>query len=283
MRTIRFEPRAVAFLDILGFKELVREAHDGAAGLKRLSRLIHKLRSNAPLNRGVDPAVPQDLHPRSLEISDSIILSAPLTHPDHALYWGLAIMVMRCSQIASILLEEGYLLTGAINIGPIEHTQRNIVGLAYQDAYLLQSKVESPAIVLCPDAAEKWRASPYRVGLSPLCLRRSVTFKTKDAEGRPTLEDRETEIVNIFEPTYMNSVRSIGTRGPAPPIDDAWLSDSINRIEALTNENLKRFAPGSPQEKPSVLAKWQWLGQLFREQGKPGLQERYTVHHELIA
>ena|ERR1700722_18521796 len=164
MRTIKFSLRAVAFLDILGFKELVLDAHASASGLKRLSRLIQKLRSNAPLNRVVNSGAPRALHPLSLEVSDSIILSTPLTHPDHPSYCGLAILVMRCAQIAAILLEEGYLLTGAINIGSIQHTGRNIVGNAYQHAYANQSAVGSPAIILCPDAAAAWQSSMYRIG-----------------------------------------------------------------------------------------------------------------------
>jgi hypothetical protein len=282
MRTIKFSPRAVAFLDILGFKELVLDAHASASGLKRLSRLIQKLRSNAPLNRVLDPGVPRALHPLSLEISDSIILSTPLRHPDHPTYWGLAILVMRCAQIAALLLEEGYLLNGAINIGSIQHTGRNIVGKAYQDAYANQSAVCSPAIILCPDAAAAWQNSMYRIGQSTLCLRRSVVFKGKDANGRSTLAAREAEIVNVFEPTYMNSVRAIGKKGRAPIMDDAWLSDCIDRIDASISQNLKHFGPGTPAHNDAVLAKWTWLQELFRDQGKPGIEQQFSVHPALI-
>jgi len=277
VRTIKFSPRAVAFLDILGFKELVLDADARATGLKRLSRLIQKLRSNTPLNRVVNPGVPRDLHPRSLEISDSIILSTPLTHPDHTNYWGLAILVMRCAQIAAILLEEGYLLTGAINMGSVQHTGRNVIGKAYQEAYANQSAVSSPAIILCPDAAVAWQKSMYRIGQSTLCLRRSVVFKRKDAEGKPTRENREVEIVNVFEPTYMNSVRAISTRGPAPLMDDAWLSACIDRIESTIAHNLARFGPGTPTRDDAVLDKWTWLQKLFRDQGRGGIEEQLSM------
>jgi hypothetical protein len=282
MRTIKFSDRAVAFLDILGFKELVRDAHDGAAGLKRLSRLMSKIQSNVPLNRLVNPSVPRDLHPLSLEISDSIILSTPMVHPDVRNYWGLAILVMRCSQLAAILLEEGYLLTGAINCGDIQHTRRNIVGKAYQDAYLMQSTVCSPAIVLCPDAAEAWQKSLYQIGQSTSCVRRAVTFKAKEPDDKPVLQERDAEIVNIFEPTYMNSVRAIGKKGPTPAIDDKWLTGSIARIESTIAANLVRFAPGTPTHNASVLAKWKWLDRLFHDQGKPGLELYFSMRPDLI-
>jgi hypothetical protein len=282
MKTLRFSHRAVAFLDILGFKDLVREAHVKRPALERLSRLMHKIQSNAPLNRGVNPGVPLPLHPKATEISDSIVLSTPLRHRQDPNYWGLPIMVMRCSQIASILLEEGYLLTGAINIGPIRHTQRNIIGEAYQDAYSKQSTLSSPAIVLCRAAAAQWEASDYRVGLSSLCLRRSVKFKGKAADGRPTIEEHDVEIVNIFEADYMNSVRVIDNPGPIPPMDDAWLSGCITRIEGTINQNMARFASGAPEHNPSILAKWEWFAQLFHDGGKPGIQQHYSVHPNLI-
>ena len=143
VRTIKFSERAVACIDLAGFKNLVREAHASTGARRKLSRLMRTIRSNEPLNRVVNHPVSRELHPKSLEISDSIILSTPLTHPDHSWYSGLAVMVMRCSQIAAILFEEGYLVTGAINVGPVHHTQHNIVGMPYQDAYEWQSKIES--------------------------------------------------------------------------------------------------------------------------------------------
>jgi hypothetical protein len=205
-----------------------------------------------------------------------------LSHPDHPTYWGLAILVMRCAQIAAILLEEGYLLTGAINIGSIQHTGRNVVGKAYQEAYANQSAVSSPAIILCPDAATAWQKSMYRIEQSTLCLRWPVVFKVKNADGKQTLQERNAEIVNVFEPTYMNSVRAIGKKGPAPVMDEAWLSDCIDQIDATISGNLKHFGPGTPMQNAAVLAKWIWLQELFRDQGKTAIEEQFGVHPALI-
>lgn len=284
MTPVKFSTRAVAFLDILGFKELVKAAHESEAGRRRLSRLMRKLLSNAPLNRLVNPTAPVRLHPRSIEISDSIVLSTPLTHPDYSWYQGLQIVIMRCSQIASILLEEGYLLTGAINVGPMQHTPRNVIGVAYQDAFARQSTVCSPAIVLSPEAAREWQIQSLEKQYSPstACLRRTVTFRTKDEEGRPTAEQREATIVNVFEPTYMNSVRALARRGPPPVMDDAWLSDCMARIQATIAENLARFAQGTPTHQSSVLSKWRWFSALYEDHGKAGIEHHLTMRPELI-
>lgn len=282
VKTIKFSERAVAFVDLLGFKNLVRDAHTSPAALKRLSRLMRMIQSNEPLNRVVNHPVPRELHPKSLEISDSIILSTPLTHPDHSWYSGLAVIVMRCSQIAAILLEEGYLVTGAINVGPVHHTQRNIVGMAYQDAYEWQSRVESPGIVLCPEAAIAWDTSQYRVGTSDLCLSRTVAFKDQDSQGRPISKKREAIIVNAFEPSHMNSVRALESPGSVPKMDDVWLLGRIKRIDELIQENVARFAPGGSSPHEPALAKWKWCEEVFRDRGRPGLERYLSLPLSLI-
>lgn len=282
VNTIKFSERVVAFLDLLGFKELVREAHAHNIALRRLSRLMRKIRSNEPLNRVVSQTVPRRLHPKSLEISDSIVLSTPLTDLDHPWYSGLAVMVMRCSQIAAILLEEGYLVSGAVTVGPVQHTPHNILGIAYQDAYEWQSGVQSPAIVLCPQAASAWQASGYRVGESDLCLNRTVSFKTKDLEGKLICKEREAICVNVLEPTYMNSVRSLDNLGAAPKMDDMWLSGSIKRIEELIQENIARFGQDGSNPQESALAKWQWFERLFRDRGAPGLEQYLSLPLALV-
>ena len=80
----------------------------------------------------------------SSEIGDSVIVSTPLTHPNLSTYWSLAILVMRCAQVAIPLLGVGCLLSGAINIRFDSPHGQNIVSKAYQDAYANQSAAGSP-------------------------------------------------------------------------------------------------------------------------------------------
>lgn len=74
MRVIKFEERAVAFLDVSGFKQLVHQAQADDVSRKRLSVLLRKLQSNRNLNAIVKRNVPKEMRPKSLEISDSIVL-----------------------------------------------------------------------------------------------------------------------------------------------------------------------------------------------------------------
>lgn len=162
---IKFENRAVAFIDILGFKALVDGAAKSVEQLKQLSGLIDLLSSAVPmLDSTVDSSVATHLIPKHIYISDCIILSAPLFDPDHSSYDGLSIVVMRAIQLSHYFLKAGYLIRGGISVGKVWHTNSNIVGPAYQEAYLLEHSGNEPIVVLSESAAKQWR------GGSRMCL-----------------------------------------------------------------------------------------------------------------
>lgn len=155
MPKIVFEERAVAFIDVLGFKSVVEKS--GGSNLKFLEELVETLETAVPgLDGTVDPAVPKGLIPKHISISDCIILSAPLTSDKIKSYCGLSTLVMRAIQLTHIFLAKGYLVRGGIAVGQLWHTDSNIVGAAYQDAYLIETKTGAPRIELSEKAKEYW-------------------------------------------------------------------------------------------------------------------------------
>lgn len=157
MQKITFEKRAVAFIDVLGFKSVVNQATQGSNKIAELEELIGILSSAVPsLDGSVDASVPDDLIPKHIYISDSIILSAPLTAEKMKRYDGLSIIVMRVIQLTHILLNKGYLIRGGISVGDVWHTESNIVGAAYQDAYAIENQAIVPCVKLSSDAREHW-------------------------------------------------------------------------------------------------------------------------------
>ncbi len=169
-KNIQFGDRAVAFIDILGFKSFVCEAVAHNKGLTALQELVNTLESALPaLNASVSPCVNPALIPEHLYISDCLIISAPLYGSDKDQYDGLASVVMRVIQVAHMLLEEGYLIRGGIDIGPLWHTKENIVGVAYQKAYELETKTSCPRIELSTNAKAHWESHKF-FGDSKMCL-----------------------------------------------------------------------------------------------------------------
>ena len=71
---VAFTDRAVAFLDVLGFKHLIEEAESNPSSLK-LDGLITVLESHVKFdNQSINSNVPAEVHPKYIFISDSIIL-----------------------------------------------------------------------------------------------------------------------------------------------------------------------------------------------------------------
>ena len=165
MNRIVFEDRAVAFIDVLGFKELVNDSVIQAASLQRLESLVRLLSTAVPrLDAHVSQDVAKHLIPKHLYISDCIVLSAPLTDSERHNYCGLSIIVMRVIQLYHFFLASGYLLSGGISVGKVWHLDSNIVGPAYQEAFLAESMTKEPIVVLTESAAAHWK------GGSRMCL-----------------------------------------------------------------------------------------------------------------
>jgi hypothetical protein len=169
--SVSFEERAVAFIDILGFSKLVEDVASGSVQARVLDELVTLLDQAIPLlNSGVSLVVPDVLIPQHMQISDSIILSAPLKSKTIGWhnYSGLEIVVMRAIQLTQMFLKAGYLIRGGISVGKAWHAPFNIIGPAYQEAYELEKNTSAPRIVLSAAAIELWNES--RSKGSRLCL-----------------------------------------------------------------------------------------------------------------
>lgn len=157
MTKIVFEDRAVAFIDVLGFSAIVNNASKYAMATNQLQSLVELLSSVVPtLDKTVAKSVPSRLIPTHTYISDSIILSAPLSDSTVTNYNGLEILVMRCIQLTHHFLKSGYLLRGGVAVGKVWHGKSNVVGPAYQEAYLLEANESEPRIVLSEKSVAQW-------------------------------------------------------------------------------------------------------------------------------
>jgi hypothetical protein len=168
---IQFEERVVAFIDVLGFKDVVENAVQIQEALAQLQTLVDLLESAIPsFDATVNQNVPNDLIPKHISISDCIILSAPINDPATPYYDGLEVIIMRCIQLTHEFLNLGYLLRGGIELGQVWHEGSNIVGPAYQNAYKLENKAVVPRIILSESATQHWRANLQ--GRNRMCIER---------------------------------------------------------------------------------------------------------------
>ncbi len=251
MENIIFEERAVAFVDILGFSSLVVGAATDTEAMNQLNALVDLLTSAVPtLNKTVDSTVPKHLIPRHNYISDSIILSAPISCNDVKSYNGLVILAMRIIQLTHHFLNEGYLLRGGLTIGQVWHSDTNIVGPAYQEAYSLEKNGDDPCVVLSPGAADMWNQRKREV--SRMCIR-------KPHQKRSICTKKEVPIiVNGLHDFYIPQNTQHGA------IDRRYLEYS-----QIVNKNIAAALPESAKKK------WLWFKQyLEAESSEAAVQHK---------
>ena len=209
-----FSERAVAFLDILGFKEIIKEAEKTDS--QKLMRLRSLLDSYIHFDPQRSPSVPKDAKPEYLFISDSIILSAPLAYNQ---YDGLAIVILKSIEVAQMLLHDGYLLSVAIDVGSVWHENSNIFGSGYVTAYLRQEKEPHPRIVLCQNARNHWSGIAQKFDVN-MCM-----------------ENDGEEIVDVLNTSYLNPKWY--------PHDE----DAYKQFFAWTLRRMEALPPGSARSK----------------------------------
>lgn len=224
-----FQQRAVGFLDILGFKQLVDEAEASQAGFQRLAVLRAVLDAHVIFdNAGIAQTVPEELKPLYIFISDSVILSAPLYHNHKKLADGLGIVVIKTIQIAQKIIEQGYLVRGGISVGHVWHDARNIFGNGYTDAYKLEQRADHPRVMLSPAAADVWH-------------------KAGRIEGKLCVQQGPDLIVDVLHPYYLRE-----TTAKLP------YEGYFKLLHTHITTNLQSWPLGSPKR-----AKWEWMVDFF--------------------
>jgi hypothetical protein len=135
-----YTEKFIAFVDILGFADLVKQSEDlngNGPTLDYLMNLTAKLGSQedcARFARSGPVACPQsryiskDLGFRITQISDCMVASAEISPA------GLINLIHHCFGVSIQLLVAGHLCRGFITRGRILHTQNQFIGSGYQNA-----------------------------------------------------------------------------------------------------------------------------------------------------
>ncbi len=140
---LAYKQRYIAFLDILGFKELVYRSEMDQEVLQRIDKAINYMHSNYMDNyEGDMPMV--DLGKQVSFFSDSIVISYDVYNPG-AGFFVLIDLVHICMDLISI----GILVRGGVTVGSLIHENNKCYGPAMVRAYELESKLAIyPRIVI---------------------------------------------------------------------------------------------------------------------------------------
>ena len=223
MGALQYEERAVAFVDVLGFSDLVHESVRDSLNHSSLAVLVSILNGAMPsLNKNTSSEVPERLKPEWTQFSDSLLISSPIKDPEgeRIHYCGLATVILRVTQLAHLLLEEGHLIRGGISIGKLYHDNEMCVGPAMIDAYKTEQSVSLPIVTLDQAANEYWRSSSFHN--SPMCIYDGRTSRVNTLfeffiPGASEAPDWRKKFAN-----YTTTARRIASETDRPGVASKW-------------------------------------------------------------
>ena len=128
--------RIVAFVDILGFKNMVDNSLKSQQSAENLHKALERIYELKKYNERLNDI--ESLREFGVEIStfsDSIIISYPIDFEG-----GLFFIIMELIHLQIDLVFYGILIRGGLSIGLLYHKENIVYGPAMNDAYYLESK-----------------------------------------------------------------------------------------------------------------------------------------------
>lgn len=158
MKLEGYENRFVAFIDILGFKQLVENMENEKDGygkdFKRIKSVLNFLQEESVESNGShdlriyescdEGFIERELgDPRITYVSDCVIISTDGT------FDGFKSLCNKVTKFSTDLAFDGIFLRGGITYGPIYHHGAMLFGSAYQNAFTIESEyAKYPRIVI---------------------------------------------------------------------------------------------------------------------------------------
>jgi hypothetical protein len=144
MSDTEFKNKFIGFVDILGWKELVKAAEAGRMSLGNLIEMAKELgtpedrkryQKSGPRICRNSTCIQRDLDFQLTQISDCVIVSSEISPA------GVINLVDHCWGAVIQLLTKGFMCRGYITQGSVYHTEVQIIGSGYEKAYGNESQV----------------------------------------------------------------------------------------------------------------------------------------------
>lgn len=160
-----YQDSLVAFIDILGFKELIKKSLVDGETFKLITSTIDFLKaleepSEWRRSKSLDSSIDCELNTNpdykikdkmtTTCFSDSIVISIKVNNNSTSILNVVSALTAHLSRIGTILFTHGILIRGGITSGKLIHSQNGkIYGQALIDAYSLESEfANNPRIIL---------------------------------------------------------------------------------------------------------------------------------------
>ena len=234
-----YEDRYCAYIDILGFRELIGRLDQGETPLLSLRDLLEKVHNPPPTNA---LAIPQtDFRVQS--ISDAVALSAA-TNPA-----GLGAIIHSVNRLAVDLLLQGFFIRGALVKGKLYHDEKIVFGRALVRAYELEDTVvRFPRVMVTREVIEDLRS--VREDDADVLLRR--------ADDGPMFIHVLRAIEMAALPTKLGNFETLTL-----PIGDARFGGNLLRFAGITAQLQRRFDEAT--DNPNHFEKVKWFANYWND------------------
>lgn len=221
-----YTERYVAFIDILGFSDIVRHSVESPEQASALVRTLEKI---STVSKGgiVDDLLGTDF--RAQSFSDCIVLSEVAS--DSGLEWLLEIV----SALARDLLANGILTRGGIAKGKLHHTDKIVFGPSLVEAYRLENAIADYPRIVVDRATHR--------DFVQLCANGRADWVSPTLGGHLRYDDDGPVFVDIFAP-----LRDLSHA--APKQFSVTAASCRASIQNLLNESIYQ---------PRIYKKLRWL------------------------
>lgn len=270
---IEYEKRLVAFIDILGFRELVKKSEHNPAILENLYQAINYLKNwEKPDSWNLSTIeIEEDAQKKGVSLftindksnctcfSDSIVVSVRVADSDiNAIF---STLVANISLFGANIIQNGILIRGAITIGNLIHKDNGIIiGQGLIDAYNLESKLACFPRIIISDNLIKELNYPLSAKRERYPYHQYLVRDNDGCVGFHQLKYFEvvqswTEMKDDILKTSLNNIRKEIIKGldstfetPSAHGKYQWLKDQYNKLiilsdfdfETKTEENIKQ-------------------------------------------
>jgi hypothetical protein len=141
-----YPKKYVAFVDILGFSDLVERADRDAELRKGLAGVLHVFQTTC----GTNPATGT----RVTQFSDSLVITANRTEQ------GLHSILNGCEWLTMNLIQYAVLLRGGVAVGRVSHESHILFGMGVNRAYQFEKNGGPPRIGLAAEVVSDLNSYP---------------------------------------------------------------------------------------------------------------------------
>ena len=259
METIKYEQRVVAFIDILGFKEIIKNSNIDLEKVQLIFDVLNWFKSfeqpeswSSEFVEIEESAQLKDVKKFNVEndivctsFSDSILISLKIS--DDNINELVSNLVSNLSFIGSILFQTGILWRGGISLGNLYHNSNGIVfGDGLIKSYELESKLAIfPRIILSKDLISKLNYPyyskreryPYHNYLERFEDGCVGFHQLKFAEAMTQFLNDDEKLISLLNKYKKTIIDGLDANFETPDIylKFKWLKDTYNKLYILNN------------------------------------------------